>query len=83
MAKKKSKARPKKRVKSKQQRRNNTRPVNQARENAESQRAIKTLVIGAITIALLIAFVSFKWDGQSAYDRLVGGDAAEQGSAAR
>lgn len=72
MAKKKSQARQNKRAQTRQNRRGTTRVVDQARENAESQRAIKTLMMGALMIAIVSAFFAFKWDGKSVYDRIVG-----------
>jgi len=83
MAKKKSQARQKKRAQSRRARQSSGRAVDHAREAAESQRAIKTLGIGALAIAALLMFFAFKWDGKSAYDRLTGGDAEAQESVAR
>ena len=83
MAKKKSQARQKKRAQSRQNRRAASRAVDHAKESAESQRAIRILVIGALSIAVASAFFAFKWDGKSAYDRLVGGDGAAEKSVAR
>ena len=83
MAKKKSQARQKKRAQSRQQRRGAQRTVDHQRESAESQKAIKTLIIGAIAIATISAFFAFKWDGQSAYDRLIGEGDSSAESAAR
>ena len=83
MAKKKSQARQNKRAKKRQTKRASSRAVDHAREKAESQQAIRTLVIGALSIAIVIAFLTFKWDGKSAYDRLIGDESPAKGSASR
>ena len=83
MAKKKSQARQNKRAQSRRARQSTGRAIDHARESAESQRAIKTLGMGALAIVALLMFFGFKWDGKSVYDRLVGGGAEAQESVAR
>lgn len=83
MAKKKSQARQKKRAQTRMSRQASRRAVDHDRESAESKRAIKTLGVGALTIAALLIFFTFKWDGKSAYDRLLGSEPETQGSASR
>jgi hypothetical protein len=61
----------KKKRKPKSKRPTLSRKKNQEVKIEEDLKAIKTMVIGAVCVAIFIAFFVFKVDGQSLYDRLV------------